>query len=232
MPSLNCPPLPSDGRSKLRATTRQRILDAAEELVLEEGPAGLRTKDLVARSGVSERTIFNHFESIEATALARIEDYLIPLFCDLEIPADAPVGQLPAIVRQQLLANLSDAAGQEQLAGFIRLAAALASSSGEVLTRHVLITLTGMGRAAADRAEAQHPELSMDDRLALRLFTNNLAIATAFGLARGALTLLPGDEAEEPGGVEEMLSHLPDVATFVPHITWAYDQVSAGAPQL
>ncbi len=46
--------------------------------MLENGLAGLRTKDLVRRAGVSERTVFNHFDSIEDTALTRIEEYLTP----------------------------------------------------------------------------------------------------------------------------------------------------------
>ena len=42
-----------DGRGTRRASTRRDIHAAAEELVLENGLSGLRTKDLVLRSGVS-----------------------------------------------------------------------------------------------------------------------------------------------------------------------------------
>ncbi|MGX0791592.1 TetR/AcrR family transcriptional regulator, partial [Kocuria marina] len=151
-----------DGRGTRRTATRRDILAAAEELVLENGLAGLRTKDLVRRAGVSERTVFNHFDSIEDTALTRIEEYLTPLFSGLDVPADTPVAELPTAVRDRVLIRLATPAGLECLTGFVHLAAALAPDSGEILTRHVVLTLTSMGSLASSEVEAEHPQLSLE----------------------------------------------------------------------
>ena len=44
-------------------TTREKVLEAAVELLLEVGHEGLAMKDLVERSGVSNGSIFRHFGS-------------------------------------------------------------------------------------------------------------------------------------------------------------------------
>ena len=217
-----------DGRGGRRASTRRDILAAAEELVLENGLAGLRTKDLVRRSGVSERTVFNHFDSIEDTALTRIEEYLTPLFSGLDVPAQTPVAELPAAVRERFLANLDTPSGQQALQGFLRLAAALAPESGEILTRHVVLTLTSMGALASSEVEEQHPELTLEQRLRLRLYLTDLALAVAFGLARVTLHRIPGDVLT----VADFKNRIPAAAVLLPHVEWAFQQVDAGAPSL
>ncbi|MFI3891112.1 TetR/AcrR family transcriptional regulator [Kocuria rhizophila] len=217
-----------DGRGTRRASTRRDILAAAEELVLENGLSGLRTKDLVLRSGVSERTVFNNFDSIEDTALTRIEEYLTPLFSDLDVPTETPVEQLPAVVRDRVLTHLATPAGLECLTGFVRLAAALAPDSGEVLTRHVVLTLTSMGSLASSEVEETRPELSVEQQLRLRLYLSNLALAMGLGLARAALHRLP----KEVLTTLEVRDRIPPAEELVPHIEWAFQQVDAGLPQL
>lgn len=217
-----------DGRGTRRTATRRDILAAAEELVLANGLAGLRTKDLVRRSGVSERTVFNHFDSIEDTALTRIEEYLTPRFSGLDVPADTPVAVLPTAVRDRVLARLATPAGLECLTGFVRLAAALAPDSGEILTRHVVLTLTGMGGLASSEVETEHPELSVEQQMRLRLYLTNLALAMGLGLARAALHRLPRETLTPL----EVKDRIPPAEELVPHIEWAFQQVDAGLPQL
>lgn len=217
-----------DGRGTRRTATRRDILAAAEELVLENGLAGLRTKDLVRRAGVSERTVFNHFDSIEDTALTRIEEYLTPLFSGLDVPADTPVAELPTAVRDRVLIRLATPAGLECLTGFVHLAAALAPDSGEILTRHVVLTLTSMGGLASSEVEAEHPQLSLEQQMRLRLYLTNLALALGLGLARPALHRLPRETLTPL----EIKDRIPPAEELVPHIEWAFQQVDAGLPQL
>lgn len=215
-----------DGRGTRRTATRRDILAAAEELVLENGLAGLRTKDLVRRAGVSERTVFNHFDSIEDTALTRIEEYLTPLFSGLDVPADTPVAELPTAVRDRVLIRLATPARLECLTGFVHLAAALAPDSGEILTRHVVLTLTSMGSLASSEVEAEHPQLSLEQQMRLRLYLTNLALG--LGLARPALHHLPRETLTPL----EVKDRIPPAEELVPHIEWAFQQVDAGLPQL
>ncbi|WP_186368854.1 TetR/AcrR family transcriptional regulator [Kocuria marina] len=217
-----------DGRGTRRTATRRDILAAAEELVLENGLAGLRTKDLVRRAGVSERTVFNHFDSIEDTALTRIEEYLTPLFSGLDVPADTPVAELPTAVRDRVLIRLATPAGLECLTGFVHLAAALAPDSGEILTRHVVLTLTSMGSLASSEVEAEHPQLSLEQQMRLRLYLTNLALALGLGLARPALHRLPRETLTPL----EIKDRIPPAEELVPHIEWAFQQMDAGLPQL
>lgn len=217
-----------DGRGTRRTATRRDILAAAEELVLENGLAGLRTKDLVRRAGVSERTVFNHFDSIEDTALTHIEEYLTPLFSGLDVPADTPVAELPTAVRDRVLIRLATPAGLECLTGFVHLAAALAPDSGEILTRHVVLTLTSMGSLASSEVEAEHPQLSLEQQMRLRLYLTNLALALGLGLARPALHRLPRETLTPL----EIKDRIPPAEELVPHIEWAFQQVDAGLPQL
>ena len=76
-----------DKRSARKAENRIAIMDAAEKLVLAGGLKALTADALAKESGVSRRTIFNHFSSVEAAVVERLNDYLrrifevIPDFC-------------------------------------------------------------------------------------------------------------------------------------------------------
>ena len=63
-----------DKRSARKAENRIAIMDAAEKLVLAGGLKALTADTLAAESGVSRRTIFNHFSSVEAAAVERLND--------------------------------------------------------------------------------------------------------------------------------------------------------------
>ena len=55
-------------------------MDAAEKLVLAGGLKALTADALAKESGVSRRTIFNHFSSVEAAVVERLNDYLRRIF--------------------------------------------------------------------------------------------------------------------------------------------------------
>lgn len=46
--------------------TRERILDALADLAAEEGFEGISTRELAARAGIAERTIYRHFADRQA----------------------------------------------------------------------------------------------------------------------------------------------------------------------
>jgi AcrR family transcriptional regulator len=58
----------------VRAQNRDAIASAAADLVLRVGPSRLTVDELADRAGVSRRTVFNHFSSIEEAAFARVND--------------------------------------------------------------------------------------------------------------------------------------------------------------
>jgi TetR/AcrR family transcriptional regulator of autoinduction and epiphytic fitness len=86
------PPSPSelpaeprgDRRAELKARTRRAIVDAASSLMDETGGVGFSVDGLAARAGVSRRTVFNHFPSLDdvvaavgADAFATVGDALL-----------------------------------------------------------------------------------------------------------------------------------------------------------
>ncbi len=52
-------------RDAQRRMARERIMQAAADLIVEEGLEALSLADVVARAGVSRRTLYNHFDSRE-----------------------------------------------------------------------------------------------------------------------------------------------------------------------
>lgn len=56
-------------RAALKARHRRAILDAAEELIAEQGSPGFSVDQLAQRADVSRRTVFNHFGSIDDVVL-------------------------------------------------------------------------------------------------------------------------------------------------------------------
>jgi AcrR family transcriptional regulator len=72
--------------SQRAASTRDRILDAAEALFAERGLAGTAVRDIAARVGLNPASLYNHFASKEALYEAVLERGLRPL---LEVLAGA-----------------------------------------------------------------------------------------------------------------------------------------------
>ena len=86
-------------REEQARRTRVQILDALVELVSEEGAAGLSIRDLAARAGVSQRTVYRHFADRQEL-LDGLADHLGELagWSDLD-DLDVDVEALPSAVR-------------------------------------------------------------------------------------------------------------------------------------
>ena len=56
---------PTDRRTALRLRHRRAILDAAKAIIAEQGASGVTLSLLAERADISQRTVFNHFKSID-----------------------------------------------------------------------------------------------------------------------------------------------------------------------
>ena len=90
-------PPPRDGRAARAVRTRNAVADALLELI-EEGNLRPTSKTIAERAGVSERTIFQHFEDLEtlfSAASTRVGDRVVHNL--RQIPDDGPFeGRLSA----------------------------------------------------------------------------------------------------------------------------------------
>jgi TetR/AcrR family transcriptional repressor of nem operon len=95
--------MPRDGTA-----TRNRILDAAERLVLEKGFGGTSLDEVIAAAGATKGGFFHHFASKQELARALVERYVaidMQLLDDLlaraEEESDDPLDQLLRFVSLQ-----------------------------------------------------------------------------------------------------------------------------------
>ncbi len=79
-----------------RARTRQALIDAARDLIAENGVGGLRVGEITERADVALGSFYNHFDSkdevveaIVAETIGSIATALTPLIESLEDPAEA-----------------------------------------------------------------------------------------------------------------------------------------------
>lgn len=93
--------MPRDGRP-----TRDRILTAAEQLVIENGYAATSVDQVIASSGTSKGSFFHHFESKRALADALVDRYVAADIENLEAGlaaaregSDDPAERVVAFVR-------------------------------------------------------------------------------------------------------------------------------------
>lgn len=73
--------LESDGRRRLRARNRERLLSAASALFAQRGYRGTTTKDIAEAAGITERTLFRHVPSKAAlfreAVIAPVESFVV-----------------------------------------------------------------------------------------------------------------------------------------------------------
>ena len=83
---------PEGRREKNKVATRAAITAAALRLAREQGPGGFTVDQVAAEAGVSRRTFFNYFPSIEAAVTLPVEEFLEESFARLdERPGDEPI---------------------------------------------------------------------------------------------------------------------------------------------
>lgn len=75
---------------KRRLATRQKLVDAAEAIIAEQGFAALRVEDVVARAQVAKGTFFSHFEDKDRLMALLIGQEMARILADI---ANAPPPQ-------------------------------------------------------------------------------------------------------------------------------------------
>lgn len=92
--------------SRAGAKTRERILDEAQGLVLEQGLAGTSIDDVLTAAGTSKGAFFHHFPTKNHLARALVERYaeadvaFLAEFMDrVEAESDDPAEQIVAFIR-------------------------------------------------------------------------------------------------------------------------------------
>jgi AcrR family transcriptional regulator len=89
MATATISPARADGRTARRLANRRRILDAALELAGEQ--LDFTAEDIAKRSGISVRSIYNHFSSVRDLVSGMYErgaEKLRPLLAYLPYPSD------------------------------------------------------------------------------------------------------------------------------------------------
>lgn len=107
-------------RSRKRAATRLALCDAAFAVVRDAGLDGLTAEAVAERAGVSRRTFFNHFPSVDSVLTTSLDDFFASVGERLvSRPAEEPVlDSIRAVVTEP---------GEEQLVSRI----AVLASAGE-----------------------------------------------------------------------------------------------------
>lgn len=92
--------------SRAGAKTRERILDEAQGLVLEQGLAGTSIDDVLTAAGTSKGAFFHHFPTKNHLARALVERYaeadvafLAEFMERVEAESDDPAEQIVAFIR-------------------------------------------------------------------------------------------------------------------------------------
>lgn len=130
----------TDKRSARKAENRIAIVEAAESLILEGGYGALNAEALAERAGVSRRTIFNHFASVDDVLVTRMNQYFNRIFeeCDFTISGEnaSMEAEMLSIARKVFMSSTLE----EYIAPFAHLLYALEMDSPRevrrILARH------------------------------------------------------------------------------------------------
>jgi len=94
-----------EGDASSRRRPRRRMLDAALELTSKGGYEALQVRALSQRAGVSSRTIYEHFQSLDALLIVAIAEQSEDLYRQV---TEAPKGRTPAARVNQVISELTD----------------------------------------------------------------------------------------------------------------------------
>lgn len=100
-------------RTRKRDATRTALCDAAFSVVRDAGVEGLTAESVADRAGVSRRTLFNYFPSVESVLTTSLDDFFISVGDRLESrPVHEPLlDSVRAVVtdpgEQQLVARIA-----------------------------------------------------------------------------------------------------------------------------
>ncbi|KTR75611.1 TetR/AcrR family transcriptional regulator, partial [Rothia kristinae] len=102
-----------DRRAQRRESTHRAIAAAALQLIVEQDAEGLSVAELARRAGVSRRTVFNHYSSIEEAAVAQTLRELDELSETIPLPQIPVDAALPVVVARLVEAFVASPASLE-----------------------------------------------------------------------------------------------------------------------
>lgn len=151
-----------DREAASKARKRRRIVDAARELLAERDGTDFSVEEVAERAGLSRRTIFNYFGSIDDLLVEVGTEVLGGLIDDFRVAEGAPGGAAPGgDVRAALFAELADALRNvAQVPAMVRLTQVLGgvrSTHPRVAASVQLAIVRLVGRLARE-VGARHPE--------------------------------------------------------------------------
>ena len=164
---------PRDG-----GTTKQRIVGAAERVVLRDGVGHLTLEAAAAEAGLSKGGVLYHFPTRDALVAAMVARIIVEFEDDitshLPEPGTPGAGRPGAFARAYILATLAPADPGEERLGAARLAAAAAEPG-----------LLAPLQEAADGWQERLVDDGLDPTLAtvIRLACDGLWLCDLFGLA-------------------------------------------------
>jgi len=94
-----------EGDASDRRRPRRRILDVALELASQGGYDALQVRAISQLAGVSSRTIYEHFQSLDALLIVAVAEQSEGLYRQL---TDAPKGRTPAARVNQVIGELTE----------------------------------------------------------------------------------------------------------------------------
>ena len=94
-----------------RAETRERLLDAAIQVIADKGPEGVRIEDFVAAAGVSRGTFYNYFPTVQDLILTlnlRISYEIDRRLGGVRTEVADPAARIAAILHRMWIAFADD----------------------------------------------------------------------------------------------------------------------------
>lgn len=138
MDDLHPTPLPRPRRPRKRARTpnpevRRRLLEAASELILEDGMPGLRVEDVASHAGLSVGTFYVYFEGKEDLFSTLVVEYTARLREAMQAAYRGP-GSLAERLARGLAAYLDFAEANEKGFLYFRDAGTIRTQAGRLST--------------------------------------------------------------------------------------------------
>jgi AcrR family transcriptional regulator len=183
------PPARTAGRTSRGVDTKERIIAAAEEVVLRDGVARLTLEAAAAEAGLSKGGVLYHFPTRDSLVAAMV-DQIIGEF-DRDIEANMTGGDgAGRFIRAYIRATMEPSTtrpDREDRLGAALIAAAAAQPE-----------LLAPLQAAADRWQVRLEDDGLDPAVAtlLRLACDGLWLCDLFGLAPPSASLRAGVEAQ------------------------------------
>lgn len=112
---------PSPRVRRSQEASRENILEAAERLLVQQGPHSLRLADVAKAAGVANATVLHHFGTISGVQAALMEKMIAELVAGLlamDLPEDPKSGRRAGI---QNLFDAFEAKGAARLAAWLEL---------------------------------------------------------------------------------------------------------------